>query len=145
MVNMKIGENYRAMPPVLRVGTLCALAFSLTTISTIFPGVPIRLFGRAITHSEWWTVGAGQFMLTVATLMLTATIMVTVRYRYARFAVIIAMVALDISVPFLGAITKTEISEVDSGLIMFVLLTLATTAYLYFGGGSKNYFFDSQK
>lgn len=137
---MDIVNNFKLMPTFLKLCTACALGLSLALASTLLPGVPIRLFGHAVTHAEWWATGAGQYMLIVAALMAAAAAMMLIRVRHSRLAYITAWIALSFSIPFLAGVTGHDVTASNSSLIFNLLLTLAIALYLYFSKGSRIYF-----
>lgn len=131
------------MPIILKLLTASALGMLVVIVSTFIPGSSIHVFGRAMTHAEWWATGAGLVTLVVGLSAIAAAVLMLKRSSYGRPAYMVASTAMSLSVLFVAAITRANIAKAIPTTIGNLLLTLAVTLYLYLSKGSKNYFHSS--
>jgi hypothetical protein len=133
-------KNFIAMPTVLKLLTAVGFGVLLMVLSTMRPHSMVRVFDRSVTASEWWASGAGPFMLIVAGLFCASAVMMLNRFKHARLAYIVALIALSISAPFVAGVTRVGETAVNPGIIPNLLLTLAIALYLYLSKGARQYF-----
>lgn len=135
-----MGRNFLAMPPLLKLLTAVTVAAPVIAITLMFPHQSIRVFGRQVGASEWWSSGAGLTLLVVGALMLTASFLMLKRSRYGRPAYILGWIALSLSAPLIayltGTYSPTEVPSLLSNLVVTVLIGL----YLYKSRATQKYF-----
>lgn len=134
-------KNFMAMPILLRFLTAAGFCVCLIAISTMRPHSMIRVFDRQISAADWWASGAGPSMLIVAGLFVASAIMMLRRSRHARFAYIVAWIALNISIPYVAGVTGAGVAAMSkSSLLSDLVVTVAIALYLYLSRGTRNYF-----
>jgi hypothetical protein len=133
-------KNFLAMPIILKLLTASALGMLLVIVSTFVPGGPIHVFGREMTHSEWWATGAGLITVVVGFSATAAAVLMLKRSSYGRPAYMVASAAMSISVLFVAAVTGANVAKGIPTTIGNLLLTLVIALYLYLSKGSRNYF-----
>ena len=138
-------KNFMAMPIILKLLTAGALGMLLIVVSTVVPGNAIHVFGRDVTHSEWWSTGAGLFTLMVGLVAVAAAALMLKRSIYGRPAYIFASAALSLSGLFVAGATGVSTTTVIPSTIGNLVLTLAIALYLYLSKGAKEYFLSASK
>ena len=109
----------------------------LMLTSTLFPHSIVRIMGRPVPSEGWWTSGAGPTMLVVAGLFLSASVMMILRARHARFAYVLACIAISISIPYVFYVTGGSTASLPKfSLTINWLLTVAIGLYLFLSRGT---------
>lgn len=133
-------KSFKAMPMLLRFLTAVGLFVCLMVISTMRPNSVVHKDGRSISSAVWWASGAGPSMLVVAVLFGASTVMMLRRWRHARLAFLIAWISLNISVPYVAAVTGTGVASLwMQSVLGDALITVAIALYLYLGHGVRHY------
>ncbi len=101
-------NNFIAMPGILKLLTVSALAMFLIIISTINPNVKINVFGHYMTYLEWWTTGAGIWIVLVGSTSVAAAVLLLMRSSYARPVYLVATASTAISGLYIGKIAGAD-------------------------------------
>ena len=133
-------KNFLVMPLALKILTASALSMLLVIVSTLLPGSPIDVFGREMTHAEWWATGAGLVTVLVGVSSIAAAVLMLKRSRYGRPAYMVASAAMSVSVLLIAAVAGANVVRWIPATLANVLLTLMIALYLYLSKGSSVYF-----
>ena len=123
--------NFKVMPMLLKFITGHAI-FCVVFVMSAIPGGTFKINGQVVSHSEWWSSGAGPFALVLGILMPITGVLLLQKSRYARPAYIaVASLALVLPYLFMGQLVSAFIGFVVVGLLAL---------YLYFRRTVLHYF-----
>lgn len=135
-----MGNNFLAMPPLLKLLIMATLVGPAYVATSIFSHQPINVFGRQISTSEWWSCGAGPTTLVVVGLMLAAALLTLKRSRRGRPVYILASLALSASIPLTAHFIRMDVFYALPSLTSNIVLTALIGLYLYRNCTAQNYF-----
>lgn len=135
-----IWKNGVAMPLPLKLLSSAALILLLFCVWSALPQVSIRIFGRHISYSDWWSSGAGFATIVVSCLMIVAVRLMLARSEYGRPVYILGWIVLSALVPFIAWLTGIEVAKSIPSLVSNLVLTILIAAYLYKSKASRDYF-----
>src|SRR5271165_3502507 len=123
-------QNFTAMPGILKFLAVAGLCVGLAIATTLLPDHGIRVAGRLISWSDWWSSGAGASMLVVGALFVSSVVMMLRRSHHSRLAYVVSCVAIGIAVPYVVAVSGGVAASVSTlSLTYDCLQTLAIALY----------------
>lgn len=137
-----IVENLAAMPLLLKLFTVVAVATPGASILMLFPNQEITVFGRQMTASQWWVSGAGVTFLVVGCILLAAAVLMLERSTLGRQLYVVGLVGMYLDTPLVAYLVGVDVARAlpMPALIYNFLVAGLIALYLFKSRAVNDYF-----
>jgi hypothetical protein len=133
-------QNIKAMPGILKWLTAVSLVPALFVLGTLVPNGSVKVNGKPMANSVWWSCGAGATVAILAIVMTVATTLLIQRSRYARPVFLAGLASTAMSGLLIDKFTESNVARPFWPVVANLATVGVVALYLYASNTVRKYF-----